>query len=157
MFVHSLKYTKAVFRMRVSQHSLSSTVSCDIMLCSLVGIYHFTYVSKDRAASIFYLETSLTIYHICMCVCVCVYIYIYTHIHIYIYTYTHTHTNTHTHTYIHTYIHTCMYICMLWIQMSNKMTVEYGICHKYKIIQSMHSILYYGSPLHITKLIYRVK
>lgn len=32
------------------------------MLCSLVRIYQFTYVSEDRAASIFYLETSWTIY-----------------------------------------------------------------------------------------------
>jgi hypothetical protein len=59
------------------------------MPCSLVGIYQCTYVSKDRASSIFYLETSLTIYqsagrhiqenlNLCVCVyvCVCMYTYV---------------------------------------------------------------------------------
>jgi len=83
MFVRCLKYTKAVFRMHVSQHSLLSAVSCHIMLCSLVGIYQFPYVSKDRTASIFYLETSLNIYqsarrhiqdNLYLCVCICMYV-----------------------------------------------------------------------------------
>jgi len=33
-----------------------------------------------------------------------------------------------------------MYVCMSWIQTSDKMTVKYGIYHKLRIIQSMHSI-----------------
>jgi hypothetical protein len=80
---------------------------------------------KNRADSIFYLETSLTIYqsarrhiqenlNLCVCVYVCMYVYVC----------------------IYIYIH----ICMPWIQTSDKMKIECGICDKHKIIQSMQSI-----------------
>jgi len=58
----------------------------------------------------------------CMYVCVCVY----------------------THTYIH--------VCMPWIQTSDKTMVEYGICHKYKTIQSIHGIQNYNSEKYDKRL-----
>jgi hypothetical protein len=38
-----------------------------------------------------------------------------------------------------------VYVCMPWIQISDKMTVEYWICHKHTIIKSMQSMYNYNS------------